>query len=219
MKIINKIVMFVIALFVLAAVCYTPAFAQIQRIEDQSLEITTKLPPQYLGWKVEQGSTTQTVPMYYKVSAYVPGIGEIKTSPVTTAYSTYAGLCSTNSLRLMWAEVNGATYYKLYRSADNSSFYLIASPTVLTYVDEGVANGAAFSAASPRGGNLTVENKLTVSGQLLMGNASSTALATLAPGQAKGAMLINSTTGNLVMSTGTAAGAWVLVSTPSLAGY
>ena len=199
----NKLAMFVLALFVLAVVCFTPAFAQIRRFEDQSLEITSKLPPQYLGWKVEEGSTTQTVPMYYKVTAYIPGIGETKTSPVATAYSTYAGLCSTNSLRLMWAETVGATYYKLYRSADNTSFYYITSPTALTYVDEGIANGAAFSAASPRGGNLTVENSLTVAGFIRAYSRSKAQICAIDPGVVGEIYFCNDCV-DLMFSTGTA---------------
>ena len=162
----NKMAQFLIVLFVLviSTLAINASALTTTRFENENLEITTKLPPQYLGWQVEQGSTTQTIPMYYKISAYVPGIGETVAGPVTTAYSTYSGLVSTNSLRLMWAPVNGATYYKLYRSSANTTFYLITSPTGLTYVDEGAANGAAYSAPSPAGGNLYVEGTLTVAG-------------------------------------------------------
>ena len=57
------------------------------------------------------------------------------------------------------------------------------------------------------------------SGQLLTGNASSTSLATLVPGQAKGALITNSTTGELCTSTATVAGSWVLVRALATACY
>ena len=81
------------------------------------------------------------------------------------------------------------------------------------------STGTVTGGLSIAGTLTTIAVNISGSGQLLMGNATSAALAALAPGQAKGALLINSTTGNLVMSTGTAVGAWVLVSTPTLAGY
>lgn len=81
------------------------------------------------------------------------------------------------------------------------------------------STGTVTGALSIPGALTTTTVNISGSGQLLMGNATSAQLALLAPGQAKGAMLINSDTGNLVMSTGTGVGAWVLVSTPSLAGY
>jgi len=140
-----------------------PSFA-LQRFEDEDVSIVHKLPPQYVGWSLVAGSTTQTVPFYYKATAVVPGIGETLASAVVTAYATYSPLSSTNSVRIMWAPVQGASSYKLYKSVDNVSFYLADSSALLTYVDEGDALGAAYSAATPRGGNLTVENALTVSG-------------------------------------------------------
>lgn len=175
-KFINAVVSKILFLVVLVSVftLLGPSAFALQRFEDDNVAITTKLPPQYLGWKVEQGSTTQTVPWYYKISAVVPQIGETVTGSVTTAMVTYAGaLTSTQSVRLMWAPVDGATSYKLYRSANNSAFYLIEtinSPT-LTFVDAGEANGAAYSAATPRGGSLSVEKDLAVGGNMsLTGN-------------------------------------------------
>ena len=138
-KIINNTVKVIVALFTLMTVI-SPICA-VERFEDNDVAITSKLSPQYLGWVVHSGSTTQTYPMYYKVSAVVPGVGETLASPVTTAYTTYTGLCSTNSLRMMWADVDGASSYKLYRSADNVSFYLIKSTILLTFVDEGKPMG------------------------------------------------------------------------------
>lgn len=166
-------VFFILALMLV--VFGAPVMAE--NFEDQNLKVTTKLPPQWLGWVIETSSANpqnQTVPVYYKITAVVPGIGETVASAVTTGYSATGPLVSTNSLRIMWAPVNGATSYKLYKSVDNSSFYLHYSGALLTFVDEGASNGAAFSAATPRGGNLTVENDasvgddLTVTGSLVM---------------------------------------------------
>lgn len=144
--------------------CTTSVFAQTEVFEDKNISITSKLPPQWLGYRVHVGSDAATVPFYYKVSAVVPGIGETKASPVTTAYAGYGPISSTMALRIMWAPVPQAAQYKLYKSADNSTFYLQATVNdpVLTYVDEGAAAGAAYSAPTPKGGNLTVENDLAV---------------------------------------------------------
>lgn len=161
---------FAILMLVLTAlVAFSPrVFAQTEIFEDKNISITSKLPPQWLGWRLHVGSTTQNVPFYYKVSAVVPGIGETVASPVTTAYATYSPLSSTNSLRLMWAPVQTATQYKLYKSVDNSTFNLLTtvSDPVLTYVDEGADVGAAYSAPTPKGGNLTVENDVIVGDDL-----------------------------------------------------
>jgi len=164
-KIVNQFLLVFFITLMAMAFFSQGAFA-LQRFEDENVSIITKLCPQYLGWKLEVGSTTQTVPWYYKISAIVTGIGETSVSPVTTAYSTYGPLSSTNSVRIMWAPVNGATSYQLYKSVDNSSFYLLTNSAALTYVDYGATLGAAFSAASPRGGNLTVENNIAVGGDV-----------------------------------------------------
>lgn len=74
--------------------------------------------------------------------------------------------------------------------------------------------------ASPSFAAATVTTlNVSGSGQVLLGNATSAALGALAPGQAKGALILNSNTGNLCMSTATAVGSWVIVSTPTLACY
>jgi hypothetical protein len=163
--------MLVMALVMIAMMTVlTPAvFAYTERFEDKDVAITSKLPPQYIDYQVAEGSSGKNVPMYYKVAAFVPGLGETSASRVLTAYSAYAGLTSTNSLRILWAPISSASYYKLYRSADNSSFYLIASVSGTTYLDEGTANGAAYSAPSPRGGNLTVEDDVTVGDDISVG--------------------------------------------------
>ena len=169
-NLINKMLVFVFALTVLSM--FAAPQASAERMEDDNLYITSKLPPQWLGWKVHVGSTTQTVPVYYKVSAVLTGIGETVAGPVTAAYTTYAPVSSTNSVRLMWAPVQVATSYKLYKSVDNSTFNLLATLTAptLTYIDEGAAVGAAYSAPSPRGGNLVVENNITAGGDLTVGD-------------------------------------------------
>jgi len=159
----KKIFTRVVKLFfmvLMAALIFTPAVLAVQRFENEDIAVTAKLPPQYLGWKVVEGDTTETVPFYYKVSAYVTGIGETQASDVTTAYATYSPTSSTNSLRLMWASVNGATEYYLYKSIDNSSFYLLATVSALTYVDAGAALGAAYAGPTLRGGNITIDMDL-----------------------------------------------------------
>ena len=151
----------------IAAAMFAPAANALQRFEDENVSITTKLPPQYTGWAVVVGDTiTQNVSWYYKVSAVLPGITETVTGSTAHAYSKYGPLSSTNSIRAIWAAVPGATSYKLYKSVDNTSFYLLYSGTALTYVDEGASLGAAYSAPSPRGGNLTVENDVAIGDDL-----------------------------------------------------
>ena len=86
-----------------------------------------------------------------------------------------------------------------------SSYALSAPLTAASAVIGGTVTSAAVN--------------ISGSGQLLLGNASSTALISLVPGQAKGALILNSTTGNLCMSTSTVVGSWVIVSTPTLACY
>lgn len=160
---------------IMAMLIFQPAVFAIQRFENEDVQIVSKLSPQYLGWIVVAGSTTQTVPFYYKVSANVPGVGETAASPVTTAYATYSPLSSTNSIRLMWGSVNPVTEYYLYKSSSSSSanFYLLATVVgALTYVDSGGAVGAAYSAPSPAGGNLTVENTITTKNLTVTGTLS-----------------------------------------------
>jgi hypothetical protein len=182
---IKKVLMFCFVFTVLSMLgMFTAPQARAERMEDDNLYITSKLPPQYLGWKVHVGSTTQTVPVYYKVSAVLSGIGETVAGPVTTAYTTYAPVSSTNSVRLMWAPVQVASSYKLYKSVDNTTFNLLATLTAptLTYVDEGDAVGAAYSAPSPRGGNLIVENDISAGGDLTVtGNVSVTGTVSFVP--------------------------------------
>jgi hypothetical protein len=168
-NLIDKLQLMVLALFiVLAVIPFTANALTIERLEDTDISITSKLPPQWLGWKVHVGSTTQNDAVYYKIAAVVTGLGETVASPVTTAYTTYSPVSSTNSLRLMWAPVQGATSYKLYKSVDNTTFNLLASVAapILTYVDEGAAVGAAYSAPTPPGGNLIVENDATIGDDL-----------------------------------------------------
>ncbi len=169
-KIIEKMgfaIKVIFTVFMLAVFFGVPAFAQVlERFEDKNIKITSKLYPTYLGWNVHVGSTTQTVPFYYKITATVSGIGETKASPVTTAYTTYSPTSSTNSVRLKWSQVSGATSYTLYKSVDNSSFYFLTNTTLLTFIDDGDAVGAAYSAASPRGGDLDVEDDVTIGDDL-----------------------------------------------------
>ena len=80
--------------------------------------------------------------------------------------------------------------------------------------------GTITAAAASIGGTATAASfNISGSGQLLTGNASSTALGTLAPGQAKGALITNSTTGELCTSTATVSGSWVLVKDIATACY
>lgn len=171
-KWVASFLMVLVALFLVAAIM--PAQAA-QWFENQDVNIVSKLGPQYLGWKVHAGSTTQTVPFYYKVSANVRGVGETSASPVTTAYATYGPLSSTNSIRLMWAAVEDASEYYLYKSSSSSStyFYLLATiVNALTTIDTGGAVGAAYSAPSPAGGNLIVENTITTKNLTVTGTLS-----------------------------------------------
>ncbi len=161
--------MMLVMVVLMAILFFQGPAAALELFENKNVSITSSYPPQYLGWKVVLGSTTQNVAQYYKVAAVVPGFGETVASGVTTAYSTYAPLSSTNTLRLMWAPVDMATSYKLYKSANNSTFYLLATilaPT-LTYIDDGsITLATAYSAPSPKTGNLYVENDVTVGGDL-----------------------------------------------------
>jgi hypothetical protein len=100
---------------------------------------------------------------------------------------------------------SGVTAGALASTVIASSYSVAAAMTSASVTTGGTVTGAAVN--------------ISGSGQLLMGNASSTALATLVPGLAKGAMIINSTTGNLCMSTAAAVGSWVIVSTPTSACY
>lgn len=205
-KIVEKFVM--LALILMALVIFAqPALAQTEIFEDTNISIKSKLPPQWLGYKVHVGSDSATVPTYYKVSAVVPGIGETAASAVTTAYSGYGPISSTMALRLMWAPVQSATQYKLYKSVDNTSFYLLSTtehPTVTT-LDEGASVGAAYSAPSPRGGNLTVENDVTVYGGIVPAAYTKAQLILKTPASV-GRLFYDSTTKVFVVSTGTAAG-------------
>lgn len=203
-----------------AAVMLLAAFAQPSsalQLEDENLSVVYKLPPQYLGWKLAVGSTTQTVPFYYKVTAVVPGVSETLPSPVTTAYATYSPLSSTNSIRMLWAPVSGATQYKLYKSVDNSSFYLAAATTLITYLDEGAAVGAAFSQASPRGGNMTVENALIFGGAGKMTPKTKTQIEAITPSQAGEFYACSDcSSAPVCISTGTGISAWVQISSAPL---
>jgi hypothetical protein len=152
---------FIVVLTAIAV--FGPAAFSLQRFEDDNLSVVTKLPPQYLGYKIVAGTTTAgTEYKYYKITAVVTGLGETRASPVLTVPLYDAGMTSTNSIRIMWAPVNGATSYNLYKSVDATSFYLLTNSVLLTYVDEGETLGSAFSAASPRGGNITAETSLGV---------------------------------------------------------
>lgn len=215
MKKIIEGVMLVIFAMVMVLFVFTK-LASAERFEDQNLSVTSKLPPQYLGWTIEASSANpqnQTVATYYKVSAVVTGVGETAASPVTTGYSATGPLVSSNSLRVMWAPVNGAATYKLYKSVDNSAFYLMNNANVLTYVDEGATVGAAYAAPTQRGGSLTVEKDVTLGGQLMIGNYTSAEIKLLVPKQAKGSVVLNSTTGMFCISSAAILGSWVSPST------
>ena len=195
------------ALFVFPSI----ARAQNQVFENKNVSITSVFPPQYLGWAVVLGSTTQTVPWYYKVSAVVPGITETAASAVTTAYSQQAPLSSTNTLRLMWAPVNGATSYKLYKSVDNSSFYLLASVDypLLTYVDDGsVTLATAYATPSQITGNLAVENNITISNGVIYLARTASIRGTIVPTQS-GGQIYDSTSNLICVSTSTNKYSWV----------
>ena len=162
-----------VAILVLAVLPMFATPAAAEKFADQDLSVTAKLPPQWLGAVIYKSSANpqmQTVPVYYKVSATVPGIGETKASPVTTAYTATGPLVSSNSLRIMWAPVDGAESYTLYKSVDDTSYYLMTNTTLLTYIDIGATVGAAFSEGDPRGGNLVVENDADIGGDVTVVN-------------------------------------------------
>jgi hypothetical protein len=161
-KIMDSFMGIVFILF-LAIFMFGPSAFALQKVEDDDLKVTTKLSPQYLGYKINTGTTTAgTAYKYYKVSAIVSGIGETAASTVLTVPLYDGGMTSTNSIRLMWAPVTGATSYNLYKSVDNMSFYLLTNTTLLTYIDIGAALGGAYSAPSPRGGNVIAEKSIGV---------------------------------------------------------
>jgi len=171
-----------VAILVLAVLPMFATPAAAEKFADQDLSVTAKLPPQWLGAVIYKSSANpqmQTVPVYYKVSATVPGIGETKASPVTTAYTATGPLVSSNSLRIMWAPVDGAESYTLYKSVDDTSYYLMTNTTLLTYIDIGATVGAAFSEGDPRGGNLVVENDADIGGDVTVVNL--TVSGTLSP--------------------------------------
>jgi len=85
--------------------------------------------------------------------------------------------------------------------------YIGAANTVSTITAAGAATfpGAVTAAAV----------NISGSGQLLMGNATATQLATLVPGQAKGAQIYNSTDDTVCYSSAAVAGSWVLPRGPA----
>ena len=207
-----KRVFVVICMVIMAlAIMRAPACAQTQAFENKNISITSILAPQYLGWAVSVGSTTQNITWYYKVSAVVPEYGETVASAVTTAYSTYSPLSSTNSLRLMWAPVDAASSYYLYRSADNVTFYKLTTVTapVLTFVDDGTLNlGAAYSAPSQITGNLSVSGDVVVGAVSYLGSA--TAIRGTITPRAAGGKILDATSNVVCESTGTSKYSWVL---------
>lgn len=224
-NIIKQVMGFLMVMLILAA-AIMPAQAA-QWFENQDVNIVSKLGPQYLGWKVSVGSTTQTVPFYYKVSANVRGVGETAASPVTTAYATYSPLSSTNSIRLMWAAVDDATEYYLYKSSSSAStyFYLLATVVnALTYVDSGGAVTTAYSAPSPAGGNLTVENTITTknltvttAGLMVLYSKTKAQLNAIAPDAAGQPYFCNNCIDSgICISSGTGTGAFISVSSPTV---
>lgn len=157
---------------ILAGIFYFnfPAMAtEIERFEGKDVFITSKLSPQYIGYRVYAGSTG-TTSVYYKVTAVLPISGETAASNVLTVSEANSLISSTNSLQLVWAPVAGATSYKLYKSTSSSTtyFYLLDTTGAREYssIDEGATTTTAYSAAARQGGNLTVENDVLVQGDL-----------------------------------------------------
>lgn len=101
----------------------------------------------------------------------------------------------------------------------------------VTFKDEGTLTGSALELGATKrsigsGDWLKLvfyagkwyEIALLSAGQYLPGDAAGTALALLTPKRV-GALMVNSTTNRLVISSGITVGSWVLVATPTLAGY
>ncbi len=160
--------------FIVLAVSFMPFSAgAVQRVtlEDQNISIVSKQGPQYLGYRVQAGSTG-TTSVYYKVTAVVTGFGETSAASLTVSEAN-AVMSSTSSLQLLWNSVVGATSYNLYRSTVSAStyFYLLTNTAaaVRSWIDDdaySTTEGAAYSNATKPGGNLTVENDVAVGDDL-----------------------------------------------------
>lgn len=162
------------------------AFA-LQRIEDDNLSVTSMRPTEYVLYTLS-GSTGSTS-VYYKVTAFVVGgVGEINPASLTVTDAN-AVRSSTNTLLVRWAPVIGASSYNVYRSTVSSStyFYLLGNVAkgTLSLLDYGQAAGAAYSAPSPRGGSLEVENDAAIGDDLTVaGDATITGTLTASAGVA-----------------------------------
>ncbi len=86
--------------------------------------------------------------------------------------STPTGLTATNtgtgtSVSLSWSSVSGAATYNVYKSSDNSSFPLLASPTTNSYTATGLTNGQTYyfkvSAVKDAGGESAASSAASVS--------------------------------------------------------
>jgi len=160
------------AAILISAFFCTPSIAQeIRRMEATNLHITSKLPPQFLNYRLYAG-TAGTSTAYYKVSAIVTGYGETVPGSVLTVATLNAVLSSTNSIQLVWASVPGATSYNLYKSTNGTDYFLLTNTASRNAIDYGQAVGAAFTAADKPGGNLVVENAITVKNLTVTGTLS-----------------------------------------------
>lgn len=237
MKTINKILMAVLVAAFMCAVA-KPA-AALQRVEDDNFSVTSMLPTQYVLYTLT-GSTGATS-VYYKVTAVVGGgVGEIKPASLTVADAN-AVRSSTNTLLIRWAPVIGASSYNVYRSTVSSStyFYLLGNVARGTHslLDYGQDPSSAYSAPDPRGGNIEAENDMTVgddlsvaddaaiTGDLTVTGAFSGKLETFTLAQMNAdapaaagipVYITNGVQERMCISTGTAAGAYMGVSSSTV---
>ena len=141
------------------------------------------------------GATALTVAGGITAGTGVVGIVDAN-GKIPALNSTYLASLSGSSLTTLTAANIAAGSLA---SGVIASSYAVTSPLTAA---SGSFTGAITAAAVNVSG----------SGQVLLGNATSTEIKALAPGQAKGAMILNSTTGLLCISTATVAGSWVKVS-------
>lgn len=213
MKTLNKILM---AVLMTAFMCASAKpSAALQRVEDDNFSVTSMLPTQYVLYTLT-GSTGATS-VYYKVTAVVNGgVGEIKPANLTVADAN-AVRSSTNTLLIRWAPVIGTVSYNVYRSTVSSStyFYLLGNVDRDTHslLDYGQAAGAAYSAPDPRGGNLEVENDVTIGGAGKITLITKAAIEAKTPSQAGEFYGCSNCIDSAVcISTGTGISAWVQIS-------
>jgi len=147
---------------------FMPGLLSAEKFIGEDIKIVSAQPPQYIGYRLT--GTTGATSVYYKVNAVVTGVGATRASNVLTVDDANATISATNSVQIIWSRVIDATSYNVYKSTSSTStyFYLLGNVAQGTYVlnDIGQTIGAAYSAPTVVGGNLTTEGDVTVGDDL-----------------------------------------------------